>query len=93
VYDSVDRGVLEVIAGSEGQVAERELEHAELRAALSRIDQKCRNVLALRYFADVATPELAAQLGYRANSVGKITSRCIGALTRQMCRVDTRASR
>ena len=89
LYDAVDRGLLESLDTPARECPERDAANSELHAALAKIDRRCRNVLELRYFAGCKAKELAERTGYRASSVGKITSRCIGALSRQLGRKNT----
>ena len=84
LYDSVDTGILEVMAPASSESAERGLARTELRAALGRIDGKCRKMLEMRYLMGCRTSELAVSFGYQPASVGKIASRCLGALTREL---------
>lgn len=82
VYDSVDSGILEAIDRRSAASPDRGVIEGELRAALKRIDTRCQKMLQLRYFMDCDTKQVAEQLGYRTTSVGKVSSRCLGALVR-----------
>ena len=48
-------------------------------------------MLRLRYRLGYESNEIAEQMGYKANSVRKIASRCLAALARQMV-LDSRQS-
>jgi RNA polymerase sigma factor (sigma-70 family) len=63
-------------------------ERAELRHdldnALEHLPQRCRSLLSLRYREGYEAPEVAERLGYSRASISKVTTRCLGALTRYM---------
>jgi DNA-directed RNA polymerase specialized sigma24 family protein len=45
---------------------------------------RCRSLLQLRFRLGYEPPEVAERLGYRASSIGKITTRCLAALSREL---------
>lgn len=53
---------------------------ADLRAALARLDDRDREVLWLRFFADLSEAEAAAALGCRQGTVKSRTSRALDRL-------------
>jgi RNA polymerase sigma-70 factor (ECF subfamily) len=53
---------------------------AELRAAIARLDDHDREVLWLRFFADLSEAETAAALGVRRGTVKSRTSRALARL-------------
>jgi hypothetical protein len=55
---------------------------SDLDSVLSQLPDRCRSVLRLRYGLGYSAAETAAQTGYRASSIGKITHRCLAALSR-----------
>lgn len=92
IYDTVDDPVLEWLAGGgRAPQEDRELEH-DLGAMLSRIPARYRTVLRLRYGLGCKVAEVAERTGYRASSIGKITSRSLEALGREMVDGGYRAS-
>jgi RNA polymerase sigma-70 factor (sigma-E family) len=52
-------------------------------AAVARLPQRQREVLALRYYLDLSEPEIAAVLGIARGTVSATTARAIAALTEQ----------
>jgi RNA polymerase sigma factor (sigma-70 family) len=84
LYESIDSGLLEAVAPHSPDSPERDLVRMELRAALGRIDKRCRIMLEMRYLMDCPTTELASAAGCRPTSVGKLTSRCLGALSKAL---------
>jgi len=54
----------------------------DLNCALDRLPRRCRRLLGLRYGLDCRAPEVAARLGYKADTVRQATLRCLSALTR-----------
>lgn len=84
IWDAVDSAMLELLAQPEApgqrQVALRE----DLEKVLSRLPQRCRSVLVLRYGLGYRSREVAELLGYQPSSIRKVTSRCIAALTREL---------
>lgn len=84
LYDNVDMTVLEGIASPLAPAQQgAELRH-DLANALEHLPERCRSLLSLRYRQGYEPPELAERLGYRPSSIGKITTRCIAALSRYM---------
>ncbi len=60
--------------------SERFLLHRDLKTALARVPERCREILALRYHHDLSPDETADRLGYRPNSMKKTTTRCLQAM-------------
>lgn len=84
VYDAVDDAMLEWMAKpQEPTQRESELRH-DLAGMIERLPERCRSLLRLRYGLGYEAPELAERLGYRPSSIGKITTRCLAALTRYL---------
>ncbi|MGH9443385.1 MAG: RNA polymerase sigma factor [Thermoanaerobaculia bacterium] len=48
------------------------------------LSEGCRQVLASRFWRDRRTADLAATMGYKADSVKRMISRCLGKLRRSM---------
>jgi RNA polymerase sigma-70 factor (sigma-E family) len=59
-------------------------EHAEVLAALRRLPSRQREALVLRFYLDLAEPEIAATMGVSAGTVKSTTSRAIAALARML---------
>lgn len=59
---------------------------AELRAAIARLDDRDREVLWLRFFADLGEQEAAAALGCRRGTVKSRTSRALARLREEIDR-------
>ncbi len=84
VYDAVDDAMLEWIAKPQAPAQQlADLRH-DLVGVIERLPARCRTLLRLRYSLGYEAPELAEQLGYRPSSIGKITTRCLAALTRNL---------
>ena len=92
LYDAVEPPTLEWLAGGERAPQEhRELEH-DLGTMMARLPDRYRTVLRLRYGLGCKTTEVAERTGYRTSSIGKITSRSLEALGREMAHGGYRAS-
>jgi RNA polymerase sigma factor (sigma-70 family) len=87
LWRAVDAGTLEALGGSSLGKQESAVFRRELTTALARIRGRCRELLELRYLKGCKPPEVAQQLGYQPSSFQKIASRCLGALTQQLCRI------
>lgn len=61
----------------------------ELKGAISRLPERCRSLLHLRYALGYQTAEMADRLGYREGSVRKAEMRCLSALTREITEPET----
>jgi RNA polymerase sigma-70 factor (sigma-E family) len=59
-------------------------EHRDVLAALRRLPERQRESLILRYFLDLAEPEIAAAMGVSQGTVKSTTSRALAALARQL---------
>ena len=84
LYESVDAVVLEAVAGPVGPDQENAHLRHDLAQALERLPERCRSLLWMRYRQGYDPPELAERLGYSPASIGKVTTRCLAALTRQL---------
>jgi DNA-directed RNA polymerase specialized sigma24 family protein len=51
---------------------------------MGRLRPRCRSLLDLRFRQGFEAPEVAERLGYSASSIGKITNRCLAALSREL---------
>jgi RNA polymerase sigma factor (sigma-70 family) len=84
LYDAVDAAMLELMAEPLPPEQESEDLRRDLEAAIERLPERCRALLALRYSQGYEPPELARRLGYRPTSISKTTTRCLAALTQQL---------
>ena len=83
-YSAVDEAILELLSMPESPPQERAALQADLDALLERLPPRCRAVLELRFRFGYEPAEVAERLGYRASSIGKITHRCLAALSRAL---------
>jgi RNA polymerase sigma-70 factor, ECF subfamily len=65
-------------------VVEAELQHAELRQAITTLTEDQQHVLALRYGQDMPIQEVARTLGKTEGSIKQLQARAIAALARRM---------
>lgn len=84
IYDSVDDTVLEWLAAPEVPSQERRDLKNDLATAMDRLPDHYRSVILLRYGLGMEPAEVAAELGYRASSIGKVTLRSLAAMNRAM---------
>lgn len=84
LYDSVDASVLEWIAKPEAPSQERADLWQDLETVVARLPERCRSILWMRYRLGYESHEIAERLGYSPNSISKVTTRCLSALTREM---------
>jgi RNA polymerase sigma-70 factor (sigma-E family) len=59
-------------------------DHKALLAAVAGLPRRAREVLALRYYLDLADPEIAAALGVSKATVSSTASRALAALAREL---------
>jgi RNA polymerase sigma factor (sigma-70 family) len=59
-------------------------EHRDVLVALQRLPHRQREALILRYFLDLAEPQIAAAMGVSQGTVKSTTSRAIAALARHL---------
>jgi RNA polymerase sigma-70 factor (sigma-E family) len=59
-------------------------DHKALLAAVATLPPRAREVLALRYYLDLADPEIAAALGVSKATVSSTASRALAALARRL---------
>lgn len=84
LYDTVDSTILELIAEPERPAQERRALSHDLERVITRLPQRCRDILRLRYGLGYKPAEVAEELGYKSSSIRKVTNRCLAALTRQL---------
>lgn len=59
-------------------------DHKVLPAAVARLPRRAREVLALRYYLDLADPEIAAALGVSRATVSSTAPRALATLAREL---------
>jgi len=88
LYRAVDAVLLDYLAPPVAPEQERaELLH-DLQILIDRLPERCRSVLSLRFQLGYDPSEVAERLGYSAASIGKITTRCLAALNRELLAVS-----
>lgn len=84
LVETFDDVVLESLGAREAAHPARCQLTRDLSQAISRLPERCRNVLRLRYALDCDGPEIAERLGYQDSSIRQVTHRCLSALSVQM---------
>lgn len=84
LYEEIDDALLRDSEQLPHGSAETEDWRCDLSRAISRLPERCRSILQLRYRFGFDTLEMADRLGYREGSVRKAEMRCISALTREI---------
>lgn len=84
IYSTVDTTILEWLSEPVAPSQERSDLLCDLQNLLGRLPSRCRSLLHLRFQLGYEPVEVARQLGYRASSIGKITTRCLAALSREL---------
>jgi RNA polymerase sigma factor (sigma-70 family) len=84
IYSAVDSTLLELLSEPVAPTQERMDLLCDLENLLGRLPSRCRQLLHLRFQLGFEPMEVARRLGYRASSIGKITNRCLAALSREL---------
>jgi RNA polymerase sigma factor (sigma-70 family) len=84
IYSAVDATLLEWLSQPMAPSQDREGLLCDLESLIDRLPPRCRSLLRLRFRLGYEPAEVARMLGYRDSSIGKITTRCVTALTREM---------
>lgn len=84
VYSSVDAALLEWLSAPVEPSQERADLICDLESLIDRLPSRCRTLLRLRFRMGYEPPEVARKLGYRESSIGKVTNRCLAALSREL---------
>jgi RNA polymerase sigma factor (sigma-70 family) len=84
LYSAVDAAILEWLSEPVAPEQERADLLCDLENLIERLPPRCRSLLKLRFRLGYEPPEVAARLGYRVSSIGKITTRCLAALSREL---------
>lgn len=86
VVDQLDAALAEVLQAP----ATMSEEYLDLRCDLDRqltlLPDRCRRLLRLRFHLGLETRELAEELGYKPDSVRKVTRRCLHSLASRLSR-------
>lgn len=84
IYSAVDSTLLELLSAPLPPSQERTDLICDLESLIDRLPRRCRSVLRLRFRLGYEPTEVAQMLGYRESSIGKITNRCLAALSREL---------
>ena len=84
IYSAVDATILEWLSGPIAPAQEKTDLLCDLEKLIDRLPPRCRSLLRLRYQLGYEPLEVADKLGYRASSIGKITNRCLTALSNEL---------
>jgi len=88
IYSAVDATILEWLSEPVATPQERRDLLCDLENLIDRLPKRCRRVLRLRFRLGYDLPEVAALLGYQPSSIGKVTNRCLAALSRELLASD-----
>jgi RNA polymerase sigma-70 factor (ECF subfamily) len=88
IYSAVDAAILEWLSEPVATPQERRDLLRDLEEVIDRLPKRCRRVLRLRFRLGYELQEVAALLGYRPSSIGKVTNRCLAALSRELLAAD-----
>jgi len=84
IYSAVDSTILEWLSEPIAPSQERSDLLSDLESLIDRLPSRCRSLLRLRFQLGYEPVEVASKLGYQASSIGKITTRCVAALSREL---------
>lgn len=84
IYSAVDSNLLEWLSQPVAPSQEKSDLLCDLDSLLDRLPSRCRSLLRLRFRMGYEPIEIARTLGYRTSSIGKITNRCLAALSREL---------
>ncbi|HEY4572887.1 MAG TPA: sigma-70 family RNA polymerase sigma factor [Thermoanaerobaculia bacterium] len=84
IYSAVDSTLLELLSAPLAPSQERTDLICDLESLIDRLPRRCQSVLRLRFRLGYESTEVAQMLGYRESSIGKITNRCLAALSREL---------
>lgn len=83
IYSSVDDTLLEWLASPVAPSQEHADLISDLENLIDRLPARCRRVLRMRFRLGYEPLEVAGKLGYRESSIGKVTTRCLAALSHE----------
>ena len=84
IYSAVDSTLLEWLSEPIAPTQDRADLLSDLENLINRLPSHCRSLLRLRFRLGYEPLEVARKLGYQASSIGKITTRCLAALSREL---------
>ncbi|HZF12071.1 MAG TPA: sigma-70 family RNA polymerase sigma factor [Thermoanaerobaculia bacterium] len=84
LYQAVDETILEWLEQPVASPQERRDLLADLDSLIARLPPRCRSLLRLRFQLGYEPTEVAERLGYQVSSIGKVTTRCLAALNREL---------
>ncbi|MFL6196442.1 MAG: RNA polymerase sigma factor [Thermoanaerobaculia bacterium] len=84
IYSAVDSAILEWLSEPMAPSQERADLLCDLESLIDRLPPRCRSLLRLRFRLGYEPTEVARMLGYRESSIGKVTTRCLAALSREL---------
>ncbi len=84
IYSAVDSALLEWLSEPVAPSQEKSDLLRDLENLIGRLPPRCRTLLLLRFRMGYEPPEVAERLGYQTSSIGKITTRCLAALSREL---------
>jgi RNA polymerase sigma factor (sigma-70 family) len=84
IYLAVDSTILEWLSEPIAPNQEKADLLCDLESMIHQLPPRCRSILRLRFRLGYEPPEVAKMLGYRESSIGKITTRCLAALSREL---------
>jgi RNA polymerase sigma-70 factor, ECF subfamily len=84
LYQAVDSALLELVSQPVAPEQERAELMRDLQVLIDRLPPRYRSLLTLRFRLGYEPAEVAAMLGYSTASIGKLTSRCLAALNREL---------
>lgn len=84
IWDLVDSTLLELLGEAEAPAQQLAELRVDLETLLSRLPDRCRSVLQLRYGLGFSTTEAAERTGYCKSSIRKVTRRCLAALSAEL---------
>jgi RNA polymerase sigma factor (sigma-70 family) len=83
IYSAVDATILEWLSQPIAPAQEKDALLCDLEKLIDRLPPRCRSLLRLRLLG-YEPLEVADKLGYRASSIGKVTNRCLTALSKEL---------
>lgn len=84
IYLAMDATILEWLSRPIAPAQERSDLLCDLENLIDRLPVRCRSLLRLRFRLGYEPMEVADKLGYQPSSIGKITNRCLAALSREL---------
>ena len=84
IYVAMESSLLEWFSQPVAPSQERTDLLTDLDTLLERLPTRCRSLLRLRFLRGFEPIEIAERLGYSPSSIGKITHRCLTALSREL---------